>query len=54
MNDIFGEILQQCADNDKLSSSLFSDSSDCHADQIVMLINSRLVIRVKNPSHDLG
>ena len=38
MNDVFGEILQQCADNDKLSGSLFSDSSDTHADQIFMLI----------------
>ena len=54
MNDVFGEILQQCADNGKLRSSLFSDSSDCHADQIVMLINNRLAIRVKNRTHELG
>ena len=33
MNKVFGEIFQQCADKDKLSSSLFSDSPDCHADQ---------------------
>ena len=29
----FGKICQQHADDDKLSSSLFSDSPDCHGDQ---------------------
>ena len=42
-NRDFGEVFHQSADNDKMSSSLFTDSLDCN------VTSSSMVICVKNP-----